>query len=71
MRDEIELRNIAGGTNRIGFVDPDNGDYRLLASSEAVDAGPPLGSFPCSADDMRTVRWWTIEPGAAASTMTA
>jgi hypothetical protein len=60
VRDGLELRNIAAATNRIGFVDPDNGDYHLLASSAAVDAGPPLGNFPCGADDMRAARWSTL-----------
>ncbi len=57
VRDGVELRNIAAATDRIGFVDPANGDYRLLATSTAVNAGPPTGRFPCGADDMRTARW--------------
>ncbi len=60
VRDGVELRNIAAATDRIGFVDPTNGDYRLLASSEAVDAGQPVGGFLCGADDMRTARWSTV-----------
>ena len=57
VRDGVELRNIAAATDRIGFVDPANGDYRLLATSAAVNAGPPIGRFPCGADDMRAARW--------------
>ncbi len=57
VRSGADVRNlVATDVAEVGFVNADDGDYRLANQSPALDAGVVIAGMPCGATDLRPVR---------------